>query len=176
MFNLKSILEKLPFNPGKPKVQMAVALVVLLFIAAAATTCYGAEAGPRVEFGAGSTIVRGEVMTLDLAIAVPEAVRDADLVMGVTFVGPSTYRDEPQRNNFMWRAELRDGFGPFGVSFGLAYIQNEDRYNSCHTNFTLGLHYLVRPLGLQLSARHFSNGSTCSPNLGRDMLLLTKRF
>lgn len=175
---LLPLVEKLrrfiPFNPGKPMVQLAVGALVLLFIVAAATTCHGAEA--RVEFGAGSTVARGETGVLDLAVAMPKAVKDADFVVGVTFVGQSTYADQPQRNNFMWRAELRDGFGPLGVSLGAAFIQNEDRYNSCDVNFTLGLHYLIRPLGMQLTARHFSNGGTCSPNLGRDMLLLIKRF
>lgn len=165
---------KLPFNPDNRKSQIGVAIVLVLLIAAFATQC---QAESYAQFGYGRTVSRGETGVLDLSIVWPDAgPKEADLAVGATFIGQSTLYGLPQRNQFAWYAQVIDGFKDFEVSLGVAYMQNEDIYNSCHLQFLLGLGYRFRTLPITARLQHFSNGSTCSPNKGRDMLVLAWRF
>jgi hypothetical protein len=164
-----------PTNSGNRKVQMGVALLVLLLVAALATQCAAAE--PVAQFSAGRAIVRGETQAIDLSITYPQAgPGDSSYSFGVTFIGESVFRTHPQRQQFAWRAELVDGFGRFDVGLGIAYLQNDDVYNSCHANFTLSLAYRFRRLPIAAGVRHFSNGGTCSVNIGRDVAFIGWRF
>lgn len=165
---------KLPFNPRNPKTQLLVAAVVLLLLAGLATM---ARADPYAQSSAGSAIVRGEAAAIDLAIVYPEAgPGDSSYAVGVTLIGESTFQGATQRNNFAWRAELVDGFGRFDVGIGVAVMQNEDAFNSCDLQFTLALGYRLRRWPVTVGLRHFSNSGTCSPNKGRDLLLVGWRF
>lgn len=165
-----------PTNPKDRKSATLVMIVVALLIAGFATRCRAAD-DPYIQFGAGSTIMRGETTALDLSVVYPDAAPgDADYAVGITFVGQSSLYGESQRPNFMWRAEIIDGFGRFDVGLGVVYIQNSDIYNSCGANFTLSLAYRLVKLPLTMVVRHFSNGGTCSPNKGRDMVFLAYRF
>jgi hypothetical protein len=164
----------LPFNPGKPKVQLAVSLVIVLLLLAFASRCH---ADSYAQFGAGSTVVRGESAIIDLALVYPDAgPRDAAIEVGATFIGTSEHEGAGQRNNFALRAAVVDGFKRFDVGLGVAYLQNTDIYNGSHVNFTLLLGYRFKRLPLTMRLQHFSNGGTQSPNKGRDMLFLAWRF
>ncbi|MDZ7355864.1 MAG: acyloxyacyl hydrolase [candidate division KSB1 bacterium] len=163
---------KLPFNVGQKWVQIAVAVVVALLVAALATRCAEA-AEPVAQFSYGRTVLRGETDVLELAVRYPDAgPGDADYAFGVTFIGPSSLYDVPQPANFAWRAEIIDGFGRFDVGLGLAVMQNEDIYNSGRMNFTLSLGYRFKRWPVAVTLRHFSNGSTKRPNKGRDLLTI----
>lgn len=164
---------RLPFNPRSPKTQALVALVLALFLAGAATTCRGAE--PVMQFGIGSTIMRGTAPVLDLAVVYPQAgPGDADYLVGVTLVGESTYDGRPQRNQIFWRAQIIEGFGKFDVGIGVAVKQNDDGYNSGPLQFALSVGYRFGRVAAQ--ELHFSNSGTRSPNAGRDLAIAAWRF
>lgn len=163
---------KLPFNQGNRKTQILVVIVLALLLGAFATTARSAES--YASFGAGSTVVRGEAPMIDLTITYPEAgPKDADYAIGVNFIGGSDFRGT-QPNQFAWRAEVLDGYGPCDVGLGVAYLQNVDTYNGSHTNFTLSLG--CRLGNWKATIRHFSNGGTVAPNKGRDMLYVSYIF
>ena len=166
---------KLPFNPRNPKTQLLVGIVLALFLAGAATTCRGAE--PVLQFGIGSAVIRGEAPALDLALVYPEAgPGDADYVLGVTLIGDSELYGQPQRNQVAWRAGVVEGFGRFDVGLGVARLQNEDAFNSCRLQFALSLGYRFVHWPVVVGLQHFSNSGTCSPNKGRDLLMVGWRF
>lgn len=164
---------KLPFNPRSPKTQLLVAIVLLLFLAGAATTCRGAE--PVLQFGLGGTLMRGPAPVLDLAVVYPKAgPGDADYLLGVTLVGESEYRGASQRNQVFWRAQIIEGFGKFDVGLGVAVKQNDDAYNSGGLQFALSVGYRFGRVAAQ--ELHFSNSGTRYPNAGRDLAIAAWRF
>lgn len=164
-----------PTNPGNRKAQIGVIVVIALVLAGLATQCRAAEG--YSQFAAGSTIVRGHASAVDLALVYPRiGISDAGAQVGVTFVSESTYKARNQRNQFMWHASLVDGFGNLDVMLGAAYLQNVDIYNGSHTNFMLGVQYRVQRLPVTIIYRHFSNGGTQTPNIGRDMVMIGWRF
>jgi hypothetical protein len=165
----------LPFNQGNSKTQWGVALILVLLIVGFATKCAAADG--HAQIGMGSTVVRGAAPVLDLNFVYPEGVPgDADLEVGATFIGGSTFRDAYQQNNFAIRATAVEKLWRFDVGLGVAYLQNVDTYNGSHVNFNLVLGYRMKRLPLTLRLSHFSNGGTRSPNKGRDMLLVFWRF
>lgn len=170
-----TIADKLPFNPGKRKVQLGVALFLLLLIAALATTCRAAPA-PYVSFGGGSTVVRGESAVADLAVTFPRRVGESDVRVSVTLVGESTTPAGAQRNNFGASLELVDGVGNVDLGFGLVYLQNTDTYNGSNLNFVLSVGYRLQSLPLTVGFKHWSNAGTRMPNKGRDMVFVSYRF
>jgi hypothetical protein len=172
---LEKVLSFVPFNQGKPKVQLGVLIVIVLLVLGLATKCHAEEA--YSQFGVGSTVVRGAAPVIDLSYVYPDAgPKDAVLEIGATFIGGSTLNDEYQRNNFALRAAIIDGLGRFDAGIGVAYLQNVDTYNGSHVNFSLILQYRVKSLPINFRVQHFSNGGTQSPNKGRDMLLFLWRF
>ncbi len=167
----------LPWNRGNAKTQVGVAIVVVLLLIALATPrCAKAEESYS-QFGVGSTYIRGQAPVIDLAYVYPDAgPKDANLEVGATFIGASTFKGQFQQNNFALRAALVDGLGRFRVGLGVAYLQNVDTYNGSHLNFNLILGYDVKTLPITIRVHHFSNGGTQPPNKGRDMLIVYWRF
>ena len=163
----------LPFNPRSPKTQALVAIVLGLFLLGAATTCRGAE--PELQFGIGSSWLRGQAPVLDMAVVYPKAgPGDADYLLGVTLVGQSHYYGETQRNQIFWRAQIIEGFGKFDVGIGVAVKQNDDGYNTGPLQFALSVGYRFGRVGAQ--ELHFSNSGTRYPNAGRDLAIASWRF
>lgn len=166
---------KIPFNPGNRKTQAIVTAVVLLIVAGLATRCRAGDA--VAQFSIGAAQIRGETEVADLAILYPDSgPGDAGYAFGVTFMGASTHYGVEQKPNFAVRAELIEGFRRFDVSLGIAYMQNEDIYNSGHGEFTLALGYRFKRWPVVLTIRHFSNGGTNMPNKGRDLALIGWQF
>lgn len=171
---LVSVLDKVvPFNRGKPGVQMGVLFLLALLVCGFATRCHAADS--YMQMGVGSTIIRGQTAAVDLAVVYPEAIgNDTAVEVGATFIGASQLNGD-QRQNFALRAGVIDGFGRFDVGLGVAYLQNVDTYNGSNLNFSLMLAYRFK-VPITVSLRHFSNGGTRSPNKGRDMLLVAWQF
>lgn len=167
---------KTPWNPGKKAAWIVTALIVVLAVGFCTTARSAEGTTPYVQFGLGSTVVRGTTPSVDLSIVYPERVGDASYEFGATFIGESSFRDVLQRNNFALHAGIVDGFGRFDVGLGVAYLQNTDEYNGSNLNFQLLLGYRFKALPLTVRLQHFSNGSTKMPNRGRDMLLFYYRF
>jgi hypothetical protein len=164
---------QLPFNPGNWRTQALVSLLLILLLIGFATRCHAVE--PYMQIGAGYTKSGGSTV-LDMAYVRPNFVKDSALEVGVTFFSPYTFNGEQGAGNFIWRAQIVDGFGRFDVGFGAAIIQHDDAFNSGKLNFALSLSYrFQRPFTLALD-RHFSNGGTASPNRGRDAPVLSYRL
>lgn len=177
MKKIKEVAERLfavvPFNPGNRKTQIGVAIIVLLLIIGLATA---ARADSYVQFGAGTTLARGETSALDLAVVYPDGPGDASYLIGVTLVGESTLYGIDMPPQIAWRAQLIEGFGRFDVGLGVAWLRNTDIYNCSGPSFALSLGYRFKVLPVNLSALHFSNAGSCRPNKGRDMLTVAWRF
>lgn len=164
---------KLPFNPGKRGTQIAVSIVVVLLLAGLATTC---RADSYIQFGAGSTIARGETSALDLSVVYPDGLPgDADLQVGMTLIGESTLYGIDMPPQIMWRAQIVEGFGRFDVGLGAAWVRNTDIYNCSGPSFVLSLGYRFK-FPVTAFVQHFSNAGSCRPNKGRDMAFLAWRF
>jgi hypothetical protein len=173
---LLKIVSLIPFNQGKPKVQLGVLTIVLLLILGLATQCARAEES-YAQIGGGGAVIRGPSAVIDLAYVYPNAApKDAVLEVGATFIGASTLNGNVQRNNFALRATVVEGLGPVEIGLGVAYLQNTDTYNGSNLNFNLLIGYDFKIVPLTIRLQHFSNGGTRSPNKGRDMLLLIWRF
>ena len=177
MKQIKEIAARLfaaiPFNPGNRKTQIGVALLVLAFVIALASF---ARADSYVQFGAGSTILRGESSALDLAIVNPNGPGDSSLLFGATLIGESTLYGLDMPPQIAWRAQIIEGFGRFDVGLGVAWIRNTDIYNCAGPSFALSLGYRFKSLPITASALHFSNAGSCRPNKGRDMVTVAWRF
>ena len=154
-------------NPKK--VMLGVAAFVACLLLTFATTCHGEE----VLFSVGSPVSRGMTPAVDLSWRF-DSKTDAYWQTSLTLVGESTYSGEYQSNNAGLQVLYVDGFGPVDLGIGVAFLQNTDRYNGSHANFTLQFGYNWRQLYVQY--RHWSNAGTIKPNLGRDLLFVGWRF
>jgi hypothetical protein len=160
---------KLPFNPGRTG--LIVAVFVLLFILALATRCHAAG----VAVSAGSTVLRPGASALQVGWQWPALQsRDAHFETAITVIAESDFYGAPQRNQFAWSVVYVDGFGAFDIGLGPAFLQNTDAYNSGGANFHLLEGYHRGPWFARWN--HFSNMGTKMPNLGRDLILIGRVF
>lgn len=163
---------KLPFD--NPPVTTVLILLVLGFLAWAVSTVARSE--PRLDAEIGATTVRGPASALVLNLVWPEAgPGDADFQCGLGLISRYHLRQIQQPNQAVAYCALVDGIGRFDVGIGPAYLQNTDLINGSHFNFTLLMRYRFAKKWA-LTVRHFSNAGTVKPNLGRDVLLLTRDF
>ena len=174
---LKGLWARLFHN--EPKVRLIIALFVLAFLGAAATTCRGMDVpapfvapptfSTRVE--SGSTYVRGMAPTLALTFASRRGTigKDGNYEFGLALVGDSLDRGVYVGSNFGLHAAACDGYRKVDLCLGAVYLQNVDRYNGSHVNFNLGLRYWVTP-SIYLGLTHWSNAGTVKPNKGRDFI------
>jgi hypothetical protein len=170
---LTRLFAAVPFNPGKRNTQIGVAIIVVLFVAGLATTCRGES---YVQFGVGSTILRGETSVIDLAVVNPNGPGDSSLLFGATLIGESTLYGLDMPPQIAWRAQIIEGFGRFDVGLGVAWMRNTDIYNCSGPSFALSLEYRFKALPITASALHFSNAGSCRPNKGRDMVTVSWAF
>ncbi len=62
------------------------------------------------------------------------------------------------------------------MGLGAAYWQNRNRLLGCHFTFSLSVRAYSPKERFFVTARHFSNAGSCSPNSGQDMFLFGWRF
>ena len=163
-----------PTNQDDKKTGYIIMAFIALFIGALGTRCAQAEES-YAQVALGSTVVRGEAPVISVQLVYPDAgPRDAQVEIGASFIGESTFNGVHQQNNFALTTAVVDGFGPFEIGLGTAYLQNTDIYNGSHVNFKLILGYKFKKFHVRLE--HFSNGGTVAPNKGRDMLLIYREL
>lgn len=152
--------------------QTIVGIFVLGLLAAfASRECHGEE----VTFAVGSPMVRGAaVPAVDLSWRFASSETDAYWQAALTLVGESQYDGATQKANGALQFMYVDGFGPVDLGVGVALLQNTDRYNGSHANFSLKLAYTYRRYFVEY--RHWSNAGTGKPNLGRDILFFGRKF
>jgi hypothetical protein len=175
-----------PFGNALP-VQIVLYVMVGLFFAAMVTHC-GKAKGAELDILTGSTVVRGYSGVIGMNVRYPRLVANyADLSVGFDIIGQSTWcsggRTGPQCFNNNQAAVHAQVIAPlkynFELGIGVAKLQHVDNYNSGPINFSLSLQHTVwksKIPQLYWRYQHFSCAGTCSPNTGRDILLLGWRF
>ena len=180
-------------------VQIVLYIMVAFFFFSLLTHCGRAHADEapiaqyqktdlQLDIFGGSTVVRGPTGVIAMNLRFPAVIAHyADLSVGFDIIGESTWCPAGgtgsscfNNNQAIVHAQvvspLKYGFE---LGIGVAHIQHEDNYNSGSIDFSLSLQR-------QLWARkwpnaywryqHFSCAGTCSPNEGRDMILVGYRF
>jgi len=177
------LASKSPF--GNPLiVQIILYAMVAVFFGAMLLKCGNAHAA-ELDIMGGSTVVRGPTGVMAMNVVFPRVVADyASISVGFDIIGESAWRcpDNTECNNnqaivhAQVVAPLRYNFD---LGIGVAHIQHADNYNSGSIDFSLSLEHPVwqrKYPDLFWRYQHFSCAGTCSPNEGRDMLLLGWRF
>lgn len=165
------------FNLNK-KTTIAVLAVLALFVAGFIWNKAHAAPldAPYVQFGGGTTVIRGPAPVVDLTFTEPAPqLRGAYWQESLTIIGTSTYHGQSAPNNFAVRGLFVDGFGRFDVGIGVSWMQNPAPYNGSPVNFNLQLAYRLG-FGATLTYTHLSNAGSRLPNLGRDLVIVGWRF
>jgi hypothetical protein len=149
---------------------------ILLFLAILiATVWYATRAdAAELDISYGRTLLRGPTDVASVTVLWPKQVGDIDLYAGTILIGSYQYGGAPYGNNVVLRTGFTAHAKNFGVSFGVADLQHEDRMNSGSINFNLGMEY--RWQHAAVCYMHISNAGSHEPNLGRDMLVVSWRF
>lgn len=186
-----------PFGNALP-VQIILYVMVAIFFFGLLTHCGKAKADEapaalyqsqslQLDILAGSTVVRGPTGVLGMNLRFPGIVAHyADLSVGFDIIGQSNWCSGgtgPQcfnNNQAVIHAQivapLRWGYE---LGIGVAHLQHSDNYNSGSIDFSLSLQHQLwarKFPNVYWRYQHFSCAGTCSPNEGRDMLLLGYRF
>jgi hypothetical protein len=160
-----------------PKLMILLTVFVALFIAymILGKRAQGAES-MTIQASSGAAVVRGVAPALNIAWDYPSG-HGGDVWRGsMTLIGHSTFKDTQYPNNYAFSLQYVTGFGRFDIGLGPSWMQNYLPYNGSAVNFALTLAYRFTYWPLTLSYDHFSCGGACSPNYGRDILLLGMRF
>lgn len=167
-------------NPSKAVIAI-VAFLALFVLALALNKCHAAETSPTdapyVQFGGGSTIVRGEAPVIDITYTYPAPqLRGAFWQGSMDIIGSSTYNGIGAPNNMVARGLFVDGLGHVDFGLGLSWMLNPTPYNGSNVNFNLQMDYRFVRLPVTVTYTHFSNAGMTVSNLGRDLLLIGYRF
>jgi hypothetical protein len=187
------IVAHAPFNLAPGAIAAVLFLIFLILVGlwfgkAHAATVFDEK--PYVQFNVGSTVVRGVTPTFGIDLVEPtNLIKGSDIVVGMFAVGRSTWKNcpidgkgNPQcESNLVWRAIFEDtvygnSFGAVRAGIGISYMTNYLPYNGGNVNANLQLAYEFYRIPITLTYTHFSCGGSCSPNAGRDLLLLGWRF
>jgi hypothetical protein len=152
-------------------VKIVTGILTLFVIAAICSTCRAAE----LNLGYGRAIIRGPAPIATATVVWPNQIGNIDIYAGAILIGDYDYRGQHYPNQIVVRAGVTPHIGNFGVSLGVAALQNQDAINSGRLDFNLGLSYRIGS-NLELNIGHVSNAGTHFPNLGRDLLSLIWRF
>ena len=99
----------------------------------------------------------------------------ADLELGVQLLDSSRYRSFAQPNQAMITTQVVKDFRFIEVGFGVAYLWNDDIYNSGRFNFISAARFHLSKR-LDVEWMHVSNGGIHKPNRGRDIAVLAYSF
>ncbi len=135
--------------------------------------CHAAEGDGE----AGSTCgTEGYGPTLGLEVKQPITPNQGLFFLaGTDLWGSTTHNGQTVPNNWDWHAGIETCKWRICASIGPAFVQRVDAINGAHTNYHLGLEFLLSDRW-RLSLRHISDAGTSSPNVGRQALMLEYRL
>jgi len=172
------------------------AAVIVFCVLMFASMCSKAEATPqvdenggmsearsvRIDVEAGYTVFRASApqvgLTLSFEDLVPAPILGRlDLQVGIGYIAPYEYKGELGEEQRYVQSLLVWSFGRLDLGAGGVYLDHNDRINGSNANFSLLAAVRFGQNNLwKASLRHFSNAGTKMPNLGRDILILTRSF
>lgn len=158
-------------NPRK-MIPAILAFVGVLILAIGYSSCHAAE----IELAYGRTIIRGPTDVAALTVVWPKQIGGIDLFAGAMLIGDYSYGGTHYNNQIVVRTGITANVKRFGVSFGVAHLQNADALNSGDLNFNLGLSWRFGKRLVVYPEMHFSNAGSHDPNTGRDMALIGIRL
>lgn len=151
----------------------AATLLIAIFIALFCLLAWRCSSAAEIDletgasFGPGGT---GPVLGMNLLEPIGS---DVSLFAGTLLWGATSKAD----TNWDWHAGLRTCRWQLCASLGAAYVQDVDAVNGAHTNFYLGVSYLIgwHRVGA-IDFAHLSDAGTSDPNLGRNAILVGWRL
>lgn len=142
-----------------------------------------ARSEPELRVEAGSTVLKGETAAVGMTVRWRESGPvGTDWEGGFRLIHSS---DEPGRMNsprsFTLHGQIVDGYKGFEAGFGFAFTNVDNLYHCRFTaNLTAGLdgHYLPGKWNDRMTLRWYHNSSagSCTPNTGRDVIMLGWKF
>ncbi len=159
------------FNNPKPAI-IAIIMIILGF------ATYKANA-TEMELGAAYT---GE-FNGGFGLTVIERVFDGKIDLGIAIISDQQWDNVSVSNNgFIFAAFVAEKPGswfkilPSEISLGATYwIKTQSPINGCQLGYMLSLKWLLTEQA-SIGIRHASNGGTCKPNRGQDLLMVGWRF
>jgi hypothetical protein len=137
---------------------------------------WGAEPEPQIQVSWGYAVIRGEAPALHIAWDYPSGHGNDAIRASMTLVGHSTFEGTEYPNNYMFAVQYITGYKQFDIGLGPSWMENPKPYNGSNVNFNLTFGYRFERVPVTLWYDHFSCGGACSPNYGRDLVLIGYRF
>lgn len=156
------------FRNPKPAVYVITAFVVLFLLLLAFKARANPSDGLAVE--GGYTLVRGPAPVLALTYAWP-GPNDASWLCRMSLVGSTA--EAP--NQSALGCQLIAGYKQFDLGLGMVWLHHTDRYNGSNLNFMLSAAYRLNERWA-LRYVHWSNAGQSEHNVGRDMLVVSRKF
>lgn len=159
-----------------PKLMILLALFIALFIGYMLLGKRAWGAAPVIQASWGAAVIRGTAPAMNIAWDYPSG-HGGDAWRGaITLIGHSTLKGVEYPNNYAFSIQYLTGIGHFDIGLGPSWMQNPAPYNGTQINFNLTFGYRFTKLPVSIWYDHFSCGGACSPNYGRDLVLIGYRF
>lgn len=158
------------------RLMLILALFVALFLLGMALhkRVWGAEL--QIQASSGAAVLRGVAPAMNVAWDLPTGRGGDALRTSMTLIGHSSFRGTEYPNNYAFSVQYVTGFGHFDIGLGPAWMERPFPYNGSSVNFNLTTAYRFFIVPITLWYDHFSCGGSCTPNYGRDLVMLGYRF
>lgn len=157
---------------ARPCRALTAAVLLVLGMAVASPDADAAD----LRLNAGGATLKGGTATVGARAVFPDALAGkADFEFGVQLLDSSRYRSFAQPNQAMITTQGVKDFHFVEVGFGVAYLWNDDIYNSGRFNFISSARFHLSKR-LDVEWMHVSNAGIRKPNRGRDMAVLSYQF
>jgi hypothetical protein len=166
-------------NNAKTMVVLGAFVAFLILCFALGKRAYGADVAEigYIQVSSGAAVLRGPTSALNLAFALPSPFDRGDIIQtSATLIGSSTYMGVQAPNNYAFSMQYITGLKNFDIGIGPSWMENPYPYNGSRVNFNLMIGYRFQRWPVTVWWDHFSCGGACSPNYGRDLLLIGYRF
>lgn len=153
----------------------AATIGILVFIVVMALLFWRPAHAAEVDIQAGSSFgAQGTGPVLGFGVRAP--VNPAfSIVAGTDLWGSTTFRGQTVPNNWDWHAGIEACRWRLCANIGPAYVQRVDTVNGAHTNFQLGLSFIISSR-CRIVLGHISDAGTSDPNIGRQALSISYKL